>query len=353
MPLTFSNSDRWFRCPASETPHASRGGNISAGTDEQIEGRAAAWVAECVLSGTATEALELIGRVSPHGWEITADMAKHVQGYIDTVRAHGTPVKVELDLMLFNGMVIGRPDSHTAADEQILHVYELKYGYRIVEPETLIQLWLAAAALSKPHHNAYMLHVYQPRGYHPAGIHRAHMIGRGDLERFQREAWQSALDVHNTPHVARPGEHCTYCPRRTACATLQNNIAAMIEVIGVPEERDRTLTPEELAQRYTMLKNAKALISAAMSGVNGEIESRLKSREYLHGFYLGDTYSRDRQWNCDPADKYGEDAYKTVLKTPAEMEREGFEVDGMTHRPYTGQSVKEWNSNDIKRWFKD
>lgn len=355
MSLTFSNSDRWFRCPASEHPHSSSGGEETTGTDDQNEGRAAAWVAACVIEGDASEAAELIGRVSPHGWTITPDMTRYVQGYIDTVRSYGPHVVVERDLSLFNGLVNGRPDAHVTSIDNVLHIFELKYGYRVIEPDESIQLKLGARALhsGEPY---IRLHIYQPRAYHPAGVHRSHMITRSDLEAFTVQAFQAVNATLTTPEIARPGAHCTYCPRRTACATLQNNIAGMFEALAVPEIRDRALTAEELTERYKILKRAQGFIKAAMSGVQGELESRVKGHEYMPGFYMGEKHARERQWNTTATMlklKFGTDVEKTVLKTPVEMEREGHDVSGLTTRPFVGHELKEWNSNDLKRWFKD
>jgi hypothetical protein len=183
MPLNFSNAYRWTRCAAA-------GQDFPAGTGYGIgaelsaprkEGRAAAWIADGVLRGDASCAADYLGELSPDGWTVTPDMVDHVQRYIDHVSSFGA-VQSEASMSWYG--ITGRVDQHCATVGDTLRIFELKYGFRIVEPEENEQLLLAAITLLKGHHRDVELTVFQPRPFHPSGPVRTWNITPSVLMRW-------------------------------------------------------------------------------------------------------------------------------------------------------------------------
>lgn len=317
MSLAASQAWRWIKCsmsgvgvgpaPPHETP-----------SDAEIEGRAAHWVAECVLLGDAFSAHDLIGRLSPDGHEITADMAKHVQGYIDVVLGSEIESRFSVD-----PNIEGRADAVRSADTYLM-VYEFKYGWQIVEPAFNPQLMLAAAGFLKPSHHTVMLVVYQPRPFHPQGMLRIWTVPREIIEyhvKFIKERAALALGVNPQ---ATPGNHCINCRKAGVCRALA------ITVFEVSEHPGMANVPVEfLGREWNHLRRVSKMLTARLNALSAEIEARLNANEYVPGVMFKDRVGR--KWKGDPRviEAFtGMKLHKIVTLTPAQAEKEGYEVDG-------------------------
>lgn len=351
--LNFYNSARWTRCAASAVPAPAVPGDPEPQSDAQREGIAAAWVADIVLRGDATTAEDAQGETAPNGWIITEDMVHHVQGYIDHVQSHGGTPRSETALR-WNG-VYGRPDAHVSDTGNVLHIDDLKYGYKIIEPEGNTQLLLAACALVQPHHTEFNLTIYQPRPYHPAGPCRIWTLTRRQLEEWSLWLADRVTAAEEPNPVATPGEQCDYCPRRTCCPAIIETTYATHDVIS-SRSPGRKLTGAELASELRFLQMAERLLKARLSGTASEAEARARAGEFIPGWALETNRGR-RELTASPdvvADLTGVDPYKRVLKSPAELEREGVPpplVKALSTPPYAGVKLTEWKPSDIKRMF--
>lgn len=358
MPLNFYNSHRWTKCPASAAPsgrHAPGSYGITAPrTDSQLEGDAAAWVAAGVLNGDAASAGEFIGETDPGGWTVTADMIRHVERYIEIARASGRQVIAEQDVTVLGGLVTGRPDSHTAHDGETLRVLELKYGWKIVEPENNTQLLLAAIAFVEPHHKYFSLEVFQPRPYHPDGAHRKWVITAHDLDEWAQWFYSCALSALEPMPIAAPGEHCTHCPD-THCHARSRQIYNVFESVG-DHRRSTPALPAELGAELSFLRSASALIASKLSSVEAEADARAR-REFIPGWTLEPVDGR-RVVTATPrtvAMLTGVDPYRQVLKSPAELEAEGVHPETIaliSNKPRVGFRLVEESSKAIARLFK-
>lgn len=358
MTLTFSNSPRWAYCAASTSPHP--GALVDQERSEaQLEGECAAWVADCVVRGTAASAAEFEGETAPNGWPVDHAMIRHVQGYVDTVRAHG-PVGSETDLQLWGGLVRGRVDQHAGTDIWgNLRVWDFKYGFKIVEPEDNPQLILPAGALYTGQPLITMA-IYQPRAHHPAGVYRKWVIGPEELE--TRLAWlhSAALATRADKPAALPGHHCEHCPRRSpaACHALGRNLGMVYEMLA-DSRRTGKLTAEELAAELKFMKLAEALVKARKSGTQAEAEARIKNREFIPGWHLQPRNGKRKI--TAPASVVqrltGLDPYEAPeLKTPAQLEREGASpaaIAMISTTPFAGMELTEFKPADVAKAFKN
>lgn len=351
--LTFSNSRMWTSCPASVHPvQGIHQPNLTPQQDDaRKEGTAADWLANMVLAGDAATAEEGAGEIAPNGWPIDATMVRHVQEYIDIVTRHGVP-HPQTDTTLFNGRVTGRPDNHTVSTD-VLHVYELKYGYKIVEPYANSQLLLGAIAFRQPHHRMFSLEVFQPRPHHPNGKHRKWVVSADELVEW--EAWLSrCVDaVYIDKPVAAPGDQCGYCLRRAGCHALMANIYAAFETI-TSNYHARPLSAADLGLELKFLETLDKMLKARWSGTTAEALARAKKGEFVPGWTLEENYG-DRKWDTSPEIRQmltGIDPYKQVERSPAEIEKEGGNVDPMTSRPFVGMKLKPFNQKAVERKFR-
>lgn len=354
--LTFSNSHLWTQCAASVHPHPAPVPLELERSEAALEGEAAAWLANLVLRGTASSTAEAEGETAPNGWPIDWEMIRHVQTYCDLVRRHGA-VQVEQDVELWGGRVRGRPDAHTVDTGDILRIYELKYGYRIVEPQNNSQLLLGAIALIQPHHRLASLEVFQPRPAHANGPHRKWVLGADEIGWWSDQLHARMMAVFVDRPIATTGEQCEFCPRRAACHALGMAVYNDVERIR-SEHRARALTAEELARELRFLETAESLLKARASGIRAEAKARVKA-EFLPGWMLMPKHGNRRFKEnitpgliamltcCEPT--------KAVLKSPAELEREGVHPDviaSIAERPFIGMELAEWNDKKIEKLFK-
>lgn len=351
--LTFSNSHLWTACASSvhPIPGLSKPVVSKERSDLRLEGEAAGWLANLVLRGDASLAADGLGETAPNGWPIDEAMVRHVQNYIDLVSRHGQP-NPEVDVALFNGQVTGRPDNHTV-DSDILRIYELKYGYKIVEPYGNTQLLLGALAFVKPHHRLVSLEVYQPRASHANGPHRKWVLNQDELRLWERWFIDCIEATKVREPMATPGDQCAYCDRTAGCHALMANIQAFYEIIAT-NHKGRAAATHEIGAELKMLTTMKKLLDARLSGVQTEAEVRARNGEFIPLWMLDPHYG-NRVWKASPAVREmmtGIDPYKQVEKSPAEMEKEGANVDALTETPFVGMKLRPWDDKKAARRFK-
>lgn len=354
--LTFSNSFLWANCAASVHPHPAPVPIETERSDAQLEGEAAAWLANLVLRGSAASTAEAEGETAPNGWPIDYEMIRHVQTYCDLVRRHG-PVESERDVELWDGRVRGRPDTHTVGNGDVLRLYELKYGYRIVEPQGNTQMLLGAIAFAEPHHRLFSLEVFQPRAAHANGPHRKWVLNADELNDWRHDLHRAMTEVFADRPIAAPGAQCEFCARRAACHALAASNYQAIDRIR-SEHRARQLTATEIADELRFLEMAERLLKARAQGIRTEAHARIRAGEFVPGKCLDARYG-NRALTLPPEQVRiltGIEPFKQVQKSPAELEKEGANPDViaiMTTRPFSGFELTDWNPKKIGKMFDD
>lgn len=351
--LTFSNSPMWTTCAASIHPApAIHPPQLEKQQDDaRREGTAAAWLVNMVLRGDAADASEGLGEFAPNGWPIDAVMIRHAQDYIDLVRRHGEPLS-ETETSLFDGRVTGRIDQHLV-DGDTLRVYEFKYGYKIVEPYGNPQLLLAAISMLRDFHRLISLEVYQPRPAHPSGKHRKWVLDRDELEVWRNWLLGCVEATGVQRPMATPGDQCVRCDRRAGCHALASNIYAIADLLATNHPA-KPLPAADLGLELELIDRMEKFLKARKSGSITEASERARKGEFIPGYYLEDQYG-DRAWKVTPINRQiatNIDPYKRVEKSPAEVEKEGGNVDDISAPPFIGKKLKKWDAAKVGRRFK-
>jgi hypothetical protein len=326
MTLTFSNSPLWSKCAQSCKPRAGVHYEREE-TDDIKEGRAAHWLANHVLRGDASGAEEGLGETAPNGWIIDEKMVRHIQEFVDIVRRHGG-VMDATPLTLW-GLVHGVPDTYSVGGDT-LRVYELKYGYRLVEPDTP-QLILAAGALCTHEHKLVSLEIFQPRPYHPSGKHRKWVISPQELQDHLADLEKAAWATTEQWPRATPGVHCKrhYCPQAAFCTELTSEIGAAYEIVAGTRRAGKP-TVGELGAEVDFLQIADEMIGARLKAAEAELEARIRTGEDGGDWYLKQRQTK-RDWTVPlamVAVLTGKDPYqKPKPKSPAMMEDEGVPLE--------------------------
>jgi hypothetical protein len=287
-----SNAHRWTKCAAA--PQFSAAAGPRPESDEAREGTCAAWVAEEVLTGRAPDCMTLVGHSHANGWTVDADMAAHAQDYVDICRADATDGQTWAECpLVLSDLVQGTADWVALAQDGTLTVRDLKYGYRLVEPDSPQLLIYAAAALRVlPGVTRIVTEIYQPRGFHPLGPRRSRVWTVDDVRDLGQYYAARAVACHQPDPVASAGPHCLYCDAAASCAALQATTAQMLAVVEMQGYRQRT--PAEMAQALHFMRWAGDTIKAAASAVEAEAEAMVQSGTRLPGWGMVPRHGQSR-----------------------------------------------------------
>ena len=352
MRLSPSHADVWTRCSA--MPGISQKAPTRQRSDDAIEGECASWLAEQVLTGKAATCADLVGTCHPvTNWQIDADMAHHVQGYVDHLTGREAVNHVEKFVSLTD-FIGGKPDNYSIVGNT-LYVDDLKYGFRIVEPHTLqLKVYAAAILLDQPHVTDIVLTIHQPRAYHPLGYTRSLEVTpqaiAEDIETVLNAA-TAALGGHG---VFRAGDHCRYCPAVAVCHASAHRLYDVYD--GVRSDVVRELSDAELSAELVFLETALTILKSRHESLEADAISRMGRGRLVPGWQVAAGRGQ-RRWSAS-ADIVqvitGIDPRSDVMVTPAEMERRGVPkevVNALTYTPETAPKLKRFNPEVTRKQF--
>ena len=248
-PLAPSASSRWIACPGSvrltrnlpdvETEHAALGTFA-----HEI-------AAQCLTEGV--DAVEKIGEIDlVH--ECDAEMAEHIQTYLDAVRAVPGKLFVEARVHIADG-VWGTADAIVYVAENLdrdrvgpvgqLHVFDFKYGAGIFVPvENNTQLGCYALGALYEFSDRWQdiaevhLHIVQPR--HHLGGHHVSVVAVETIESWGDLGLRPAIEATKRPNAPLvSGEHCRFCDAKPTCPQLRADaLASAQHLFAHPEGAD-------------------------------------------------------------------------------------------------------------------
>lgn len=350
-----SSAHRWSKCSLAPS-FIECGSSEHRHSQTRIEGLAAHWVADLILGGDATDVEDLLGRTSPHGYVVTEEMCGHVKEFVDRLCAVSLEVHNERHVIV-SPHIRGRLDAEISSDDAGLHVFELKYGWKIVEPEYNSALMLYARGLMQPRHEVINLHVFQPRPSHRLGAWRTWSTSREVIIQHTDYLIERAVSCQVDNPIATPGTWCLDCPGAAKCHALGLNTHAWMDIVE-SQWFDAHPSPEELGRQLRFLRAASQLLEARLNGVTAIVESQMSSGKYVPGWMFKERVGK-RKFNVPPDIidfVTGVPATKPQQLTPSEMERKGVSrriLDQITTRPSIGKELVEATPEEFERIFKN
>lgn len=335
-----SSASIWTKCAA--YPRLAARAPQQPESDAAREGTCAAWLAEQSIRRECDPS-DLIDEVHSNGWVVTADMANHIAGYVRLLRGYGGVLDVERKVAL-NSLIRGTPDAFAVMTGDELRVDDLKYGMLPVEVYENPQVMIYAGAIVR-----YLtargtiirkvrLGIYQPRVWHPLGVHRTWTLWPEELMNKVAAIETAGWETQNSNALATAGAHCRYCEAAGMCPAVAN---ALYDVTHRAHHAEaRQMTTAEMAVELEFLDTAEDIFKARRDAVRFEAEERIRRGDTIPGWMIEQGRGQ-RRWTVDPATVYlltGIDPSADKMVTPLELERRGADpeiVAKLTETPFT------------------
>jgi hypothetical protein len=360
-----SGADAWVPCPMWTHMNASFPDNAD---PSAIEGHAAHWVLAQTVEGVVIEE----GSPTPQGLPVTVEMLEGADLFMDaskSVRATSKEIHVEEQIRgnrFHAELNWGTPDLW-AWTPPYLDVFDYKFGYGYVEVFENWQLInyagliLQALGISGSHdQNVWVrFHIVQPRCYAAESPVRSWTVRASDLRGHFNILAMAAekASADPTTREAKTGLHCEHCSGRYACPTVRKAASHVVEWSGksLPVE----LPPEAVGTELWILRHAREVLDARISGLEQQAESLWKAGTRVPYFRLEPKFGRET-WSrsFDEIKVLGElvgvNLVKPALITPAQATKAGLPAELLKQyakRPPAGMVLVEDDGVKAKLTF--
>lgn len=340
-----SNAGRWVNCAASPRMEQAHPDDPS---EDAKEGTAAHWLAQQVLGGYVSCVEELTDRTTPNGVIISGEMVEHTQAYIDTVRAVTTTPVIERTMPIMDGVEPGTPDALYVGADGHAHIWDLKYGYGIVEAPGNWQLACYMVGLFTKHPNLVSVTgvIVQPRPFHPDGRVRSWTVSNAEVVLLRHQLAMAAQATQSPAAQTVSGQHCNYCRALHVCEAARR--AAMNGVDVALQSQAVDMPPDGLAGELRTLRRAVNAIKLRLDSIEAHATAEIDLGVIIPGFELDRSFGR-RRWVNDEVVTVleaitGQELTQRTPMSPAATERAGVDttlVAQFTTTPETGRKLVE------------
>jgi hypothetical protein len=309
-PLSPSKADQWVICPGSvrmqaQFPETGR-------SESAEEGTATHWIGAEALQGRG--ATSFVGRLAPNGIVCTEEMEEAAKVYVAAIASKvpactATTVEQPVTVKRVHPSCWGTPDCwYYDKTNGVLYVWDLKYGYSIVEPIENWQLMTYAIGILDQitggngladQHIRVVLTIVQPRAFHFAGAVREWSVMGSDLRSYANRLEAAATQATGPNPFTLSGDHCRYCSARHACPSAHQASMFALDYIGqaVPQQ----LSMEALAIELRTMQRASDAIKCRLSALEAQAISYIEQGRVVPGFDTQRGTGRLR-WKCSAAE---------------------------------------------------
>jgi hypothetical protein len=335
--LSPSSAHRWLACPGSSRLIASMPEEDEEPSQYALEGHAAHALAQASLV-IDTDPMALVGMTGESGVTVTEEMAEHVAAYVDEVLADVKAtegllwVEPKIGAPSVHPDLYGAPDAVVWGEDDVLRIYDLKYGAGVLVPVTdnaqlLIYALAAIETLGGEGDDyeppvAIEMVIVQPRRMteDDDGELQATRRWRISIEDFRHWVEKTLVPgveaVYDELPVYRPSKAaCRWCDAAPICGAFKDAaLEGAREVFALPVIAAGTPLPEDpkslgigkITSSLTSDRLARILSLAPMlrhwlDVVESHAHARLHHGETLPGFKLVERFGH-RAWTASDFD---------------------------------------------------
>lgn len=310
--LAPSDAEHWGNCPGSLTMQEAF--PESGGSEASRDGDACHWVSAEVLQGRGGGTF--LGRQAPNGVVIDDNIIQGAMSYVEYIASRvpglgtsGLIVEERVSIpAIHETLCSGTPDARYAdVPNKHLHIFELKYGWGIVEPEENKQeicyasgviADLAKRLKTEPslidQEWTLSLHISQPRAPHKFGPNRCWTIPAHRIRSYINQLHGAAEEALGENPRCISGVHCRYCTALHGCGAAAGAAYSTIDVVDSAEHF--VLDNDTAVSEYLALKRAEAAIKNRLSAQEGSLIGKIQSGEWVPGVVL-ERGSGRAKWN--------------------------------------------------------
>lgn len=278
MHIDASDLPRIMACPGSRTM-AVNPAMVTVHSGTKIEGEAAHWAAEMLFHEPQ---MALMNMQAPNGHIITAEMADYVSEFIDICYASSEYIHNSMKSFHKYGEVSGSAENIRYHPEGILYLTDLRYGWRIIEPEKNWTMIFHAAVFcmekSLTPHEIH-LQIFQPRPYHPDGYLREWVISYQYLyQLFQEIVWNTTNDIRQL----NTSRECDHCHALATCPAVRQASYNAIDVSTAAFSDD--LPNDVVSFELDQLTRASKIIERRLAALEELAQFRIKKGEVIENY---------------------------------------------------------------------
>lgn len=310
-------------------------------SESVIEGNAAHKLAEMVLKGLISNPQDMVDRQINNNFIVTDDMAENIEEVLYRLAARQLPIYTELNTDWF--CITGRADFVQYSEKtRTIFIDDLKYGWRIVEPEnnwTLISHAIGCAMKYGWQFDTICLTIHQPRPWHRDGQMRSWTIGIHQLRAFERQITER-FNALPSEFVTSPA--CYKCKGLSVCEAARQAALNAVDISTAPYVE--TLRGDQIAYEIVTLERALTAIEHRLDAIRALAEEKLRSgKETVRGFGLEKAFGKSRWKPFVTVDTVkaitGIDATERRLMTLTAAKKAGIPeavIETLKFRPETG-----------------
>jgi len=312
---------------------------------QRDEGDAAHYMAETAFNGESTLE-ELVDQKAPNGVYMTADMAEHVELYLNALpeKSPTSAMEVECNYHGEGFQVNGRSDHLDWHDTTgILHIGDLKYGWGIVEPIhnwTLVShavAWCLSNPSLKP--TSIIMTIYQPRPFHRDSKVRRWVISYDQLMVLCAQIF---AQLSNPTDNLMTGPNCYKCKALAACPAARKAALNAVDIADIAH--DDTVSGVELSLELDNLKAAAARIKNRLGAIEDLTKHNIRLNANSAPGYAVEHQFGNLKWNDGVNIDFlkvmtGKTLSKPKILTPKQAIKAGVDeatVKSFSHEPSTG-----------------
>ncbi len=342
-------------------------------TPESLEGTAAHWVMEEVISGQPVAE----GQISPNGTVVTQEMIEGGELVIETVQSRiGTDfthlyVEERVHIPAIHEQCFGTLDLRFFdRTTMTLDLFDYKFGHRFVEEYENDQcIAYLSGVLEKlavefgrgvgeiDQAIKVNITIIQPRCYYKGSPVRTWSFVASDIRAHINRLNAAAARALMPNPTAATNSECIDCPGRHVCPALQK--AGYSDAEFAVQSSPVQLTPEAASLELKMLERAGERLQSRIEGLTEQVKGYIKQGHRVPWQRVEQGYGRPA-WNIPNAQVvslgqlYGVDLSKPGLLTPKQAIKAGVDESVIKVHSYTPTgSIKlvPENPADIKRIF--